>query len=101
MSIKVAILNLEQSIAHCVNNKDFARARALIEVVETLSGLPPGKDELTASEIATLKTQGLVATVKDVRARTGMGLKESKDLVDGYIQRTGLTRVETGNGYAR
>lgn len=100
MSVKVAIMNLEQAINQSVASKDFTRARQLIEVVETLSSLAPAKDELTPHEMSMLRTQGLVPVVKEVRARTNCGLKEAKDLVEAYIAKHGLRRVEVPGGFA-
>lgn len=95
MSIKTAIQNLEASIAHCITSKDFSRARALLDIVETLSALPAGKDELTDKEISVLRAEGLVSAIKELRSRAGLTLKEAKDLIDSYIAKNGLVRVES------
>jgi ribosomal protein L7/L12 len=46
--------------------------------------------ELTRQEIDLGLTQGKIAAIKEHRARTRMGLKESKDIVEEYFLKNGL-----------
>lgn len=48
------------------------------------SGELVDKDSLTANERNTARTNKIVA-IRDVRQRTGLGLRDAKDLVDRYL----------------
>lgn len=49
---------------------------------------------LTAAEQAMAKNpNGLIAAIKEVRNRTGLPLKEAKDLVDQYRAQNGIDSV--------
>lgn len=45
---------------------------------------------LNTFEVASCKSDRRIAAIKSVRARTGYGLKEAKDIVDAYCKHNGL-----------
>lgn len=47
------------------------------------------KDRLTTKEIETGRCVSKIQCIKDVRERTGLGLKDSKDLVEAEFDRLG------------
>jgi hypothetical protein len=49
--------------------------------------LVPGVDNLTAAEKRCIERGDHIYAIKSVRERTGLGLRESKDLCDHYKER--------------
>lgn len=94
MSITIATHHLHDAMLQAIEHGDFIRAHQLLGVIETLTLMGASKNELTSLEANTLKTVGFIETIKMVRERAGLGLKEAKDLVDGHIAENNLTRVE-------
>jgi len=47
-------------------------------------------ETLTATERSMVLARDYIPAIKSVRARTNLGLKEAKDLVDAYRQKNGL-----------
>ena len=57
-----------------------------------LSGesIVPTGEEPTMADMATFRIDGKIAAIKQYRARTGVGLKESKDAIELAAGRLGL-----------
>src|SRR6185436_9549703 len=51
---------------------------------------PVLESNLTAEEEHQVQKGSLIWAIKSVRTRTGLGLREAKDLVDAYMGRLGL-----------
>lgn len=65
-------------------------------------------DFLAADEVGVLAQGRIIETIKMVRVRTGLGLREAKQLVDRYAAALGMMREEvcmgcngTGKVYVR
>lgn len=54
--------------------------------------------DLTQNEVKILKTRGIIPAIKEYRARTYQGLKESKDAVENYVKSAGLRRIDDSHG---
>ena len=62
--------------------------RALLDEIEAKTRGLDATGGLTPDEIAQLDARDLIGCIKLVRNRTGLGLREAKDYVDGYRART-------------
>lgn len=76
----------------------LAEARQAVE--DWLHGAPaqatgPGTDAtLSPAAIASLRRGSLIAAVRDTRERTGLGLKDAKELVEELLQRDPLLHAQ-------
>ena len=52
--------------------------------------VPSSSSDPTLSEILRGKNGGKIDAIKEYRARTGLGLKEAKDAIEGAFNRLGL-----------
>jgi hypothetical protein len=92
--ITTATHSLQDAMLQAIDHGDFGRAHKLLDIIEALTLMGESKNELTSREVDTLKTVGFIDTIKMVRERAGLGLKEAKDLCEDYIAKNNLTRVE-------
>lgn len=100
-NIRSAYTSIQAQINEYLNGQQFAAARYLMDVLESLTKSPPSNSTLTDEEVRLLATEGIIACIKAVRSRTGYGLKESKDLVENFAALRGLKRIEAANGFGQ
>lgn len=97
---------LAQLLDHMLSGKGIdamnivrALAKADPELLCQLAGLNPvpGTDAYLYEILSSLQDGNKVGAIKALRAKTGMGLKESKDVIDTFSgQDYGVTLTENG-----
>lgn len=76
---------MKKNMAHW--DKCASRERRLAELTREMSPHVPLVVELTEDEKAMVSNGDIIGTIKNVRARMGIGLKDAKDAVDAYRAR--------------
>jgi ribosomal protein L7/L12 len=69
--------------------------RAIRILANRLTMLPQPTDRLTFQEKRMYENEGKITAIKAVRARTNLGLLESKQLVEQEAEKFGLTQYHT------
>jgi len=70
---------------------DFYHAmQARLHMDEPLNRYLNPKASLSADEVLFVRQREKIKAIKAVRQRTGLGLKEAKDLVDDWCQQNGV-----------
>ena len=93
-SLNTAKQFLEQAVQAMLTNGKYQLARDTITVLESVEKLLSVKGidvvvskvdvRFTTTEVDLIKAGQKISAIKEVRTRTGMGLKEAKDLVESF-----------------
>jgi ribosomal protein L7/L12 len=68
----------------------LAFARAVLVATQGFGPGARGASDLTREEIREIAAGRAISAIKLVRSRTGLGLRESKDIVDSFRDETGI-----------
>ncbi len=89
-NLKRARKNLVDACCVAVRSNDLVQARKLLDMVEQLTAPKAQSPFLSATDVLTdgehrlMKLGKKIECIKAVRFRTGLGLKEAKDLVEKF-----------------
>lgn len=84
--------NLKDAIKLAIDHQQNEAARVLLDALDLVAKItvqdPP--DQLNEREIEYVKANNPIMAIKNLRNRTNLGLKESKDIVDAYRRSIGV-----------